>query len=105
VTRNPLTDLLSRAALPAVCVMVAGYFISHAAFGTTGLLALGEIRARHADLAARNTQLQAERATMQRRIALLDPARVDPDYADQLVRDQLGFVRPDEVIVPLVPSR
>jgi len=32
---------------------------------------------------------------------LLDPRSADPDLADEMVRGQLGLVRPDEVIVPL----
>jgi cell division protein FtsB len=32
---------------------------------------------------------------------LLDPRKADPDMADELVRKDLGLVRPDEVIVPL----
>ena len=33
--------------------------------------------------------------------ALLDPRKADPDIADELVRKDLGLVRPDEVIIPL----
>jgi cell division protein FtsB len=32
---------------------------------------------------------------------LLDPKKADPDMADELVRRDLGLVRPDEVIIPL----
>jgi cell division protein FtsB len=32
---------------------------------------------------------------------LLDPRKADPDMAEELVRKDLGLVRPDEVIVPL----
>ena len=35
------------------------------------------------------------------RRGLLDPNKADPDMADELVRKDLGLVRPDEVIVPL----
>ena len=30
---------------------------------------------------------------------LLDPRRADPDLADEMVRSELGLVRPDEVII------
>ena len=42
-----------------------------------------------------------ERAQLRHRSALLDPRKADPDMADELVRKDLGLVRPDEVIVPL----
>ena len=46
-------------------------------------------------------QLEQERAQLRHRSALLDPRKADPDMADELVRKDLGLVRPDEVIVPL----
>jgi cell division protein FtsB len=30
---------------------------------------------------------------------LLDPRRADPDLAEEMVRTELGLVRPDEVII------
>lgn len=101
--RIPGLDLMSRAALPAVCLLVAGYFGSHALIGNTGLLALDDIRSHRAEVAARHAQLVERKAELERDIALLDPRGVDPDYADELVRRHLGVVRPDEVIIPLEP--
>jgi hypothetical protein len=40
-------------------------------------------------------------AVLKHRSQLLDPRRADPDMADELVRRDLGLVRPDEVVVPL----
>jgi len=45
--------------------------------------------------------LQAERAQLKHKSALLDPRRADPDLADEMVRKDLGLVRSDEVVVPL----
>ena len=44
---------------------------------------------------------EGERAALKHRSALLDPRKADPDMADELVRKDLGLVRPDEVIVTL----
>ena len=38
---------------------------------------------------------------LKHRSDLLDPRKADPDMADELVRKDLGLVRPDEVIIPL----
>ena len=46
-------------------------------------------------------KLEAERDRLKHRSALLDPRKADPDMADELVRRDLGLVRPDEVIIPL----
>jgi cell division protein FtsB len=99
-----LMPLLSRALLPASCLLVIGYFGSHALVGSSGLMALDEIRAEKSELAKRNAELLAEKAALDRRIALLNPRGVDPDLADELVRRHLGVVRPDELIVPLKPE-
>jgi cell division protein FtsB len=32
---------------------------------------------------------------------LLDPRKADPDLADEMIRSELGLVRPDEVIIPI----
>ena len=93
--------LIRRAALPALALIVVGTFAGHAVAGPNGLLAWGGY---HRDLEARQNelaQLEAERETLRHRSALLDPRKADPDIADELVRRDLGLVRPDEVIVPL----
>lgn len=98
-----LLDMMKRAALPALCLLIILYFGTHALFGTSGYLALDDIRSERADLNARKLALEKRRAALERDIALLDPKGADPDFADELVRRHLGVIRPDEVIVPLDP--
>ena len=73
----------------------------HAVAGPNGLLAWGgyhrDLQAKQAELA----KLDAVRAQLRHRSALLDPRKADPDMADELVRRDLGLVRADEVILPL----
>ena len=93
--------LIRRATLPALALVVIGTFTGHAVAGPNGLLALGGY---HRDLAESQTELaavSAERDRLKHRSALLDPKKADPDMADELVRRDLGLIRPDEVIVPL----
>jgi cell division protein FtsB len=93
--------LIRRAAWPAVALVIIGTFAGHAIAGQNGLLAWGGY---HRDLLQRKvelSQLEAERDRLRHRSALLDPAKADPDMADELIRKNLGLVRPDEVIVPL----
>jgi len=93
--------LLRRAAVPALAFLVVGTFAGHAVAGPNGLLAWGgyhrDLQARKAELA----QLEAERQQLRHRSALLDPRKADPDLAEEMVRDRLGLVRNDEVIIPL----
>ena len=93
--------LIRRAFWPAMALLVVGNFAGYAIAGPNGLLAWGgyhrDLQERKAELA----ELQAERERLRHRSGLLDPRKADPDLAEELARDRLGLVRPDEVIVPL----
>ena len=93
--------LIRRVAMPALAVTVVGTFAGHAIAGPNGILAWGSyhraLQQRQAELA----QIEREHAQLKHRSDLLDPQKADPDMADELVRKDLGLVRPDEVIVPL----
>ena len=88
-------------AWPALSLVIIGTFAGHAVAGPNGLVAWGgyhrEMQQRQIELA----QLEQERDRLRHRSALLDPRKADPDMADELVRRDLGLVRPDEVIIPL----
>ena len=87
--------------MPALAVIIVGTFAGHAIAGPNGILAWGSY---HRALHQRQVELQQierQRAQLRHRSDLLDPRKADPDMADELVRKDLGLVRPDEVIVPL----
>ena len=93
--------LIRRAAWPALALIVVGTFAGHAIAGPNGILAWGSY---HHALQQRQTelhQIELQQAQLKHRSDLLDPRKADPDMADELVRKDLGLVRPDEVIVPL----
>jgi cell division protein FtsB len=96
-----MIDMMKRAALPALCLLVILYFGVHALFGSSGYLALDDIRRSTGELESRHATLMERKASLSRDIALLDPRGADPDFADELVRRHLGVIRPDELIVPL----
>ena len=93
--------LIRRSAVPALALIIVGTFAAHAVAGPNGVLAWGSyhraLQQRQGELA----QLNQQRAELRHRSQLLDPRKADPDMADELVRKDLGLVRPDEVIVPL----
>ena len=93
--------LMRRVFWPALALIVVGNFAGYAVAGPNGLLAWGGY---HRDLQERKVelaQLEAQKLQLKHRSTLLDPRKADPDLADEMVRDKLGLVRPDEVIVPL----
>lgn len=69
--------------------------------GPTGLLAWSEnaaaLEVREDEIA----KLTAKRDALRNRVMLLDPEAADPDLASELVRDQLGVMREDEVVITL----
>ncbi len=82
-------------------MIVVGTFAGHAIAGPNGILAWGSY---HRALQQRQVelgQIEQERSQLRHRSQLLDPRKADPDMADELVRKDLGLVRPDEVIIPL----
>jgi cell division protein FtsB len=93
--------LIRRAAMPALALIVVGNFAGYAIAGPNGLLAWGGYHRSLNDRKAELVRLEQDRAQLRHRSALLDPKKADPDMADELVRRDLGLVRPDEVIIPL----
>ena len=98
---NKALAMIKRAALPALAVMIIANFAGYAIGGSNGLLAWGDYRRSLSVREAELVKLEATRDRMAHRAKLLDPRNADPDLADELVRNDLGLARPDEVIVPL----
>jgi cell division protein FtsB len=100
VMRNPLS-LMRRVALPAVGVLIIVNFLGYAVMGQNGLMSWGDYRRAKAERSVQLAALEAERLRLQHRANLLDPRNVDPDLADEMVRRDMGVIRPDEVVIPL----
>jgi cell division protein FtsB len=94
-------ELVRRSAFPALALLVVGTFAGHAIAGPNGILAWGGYHRALKERQAELTQLEQQKAELKHRSDLLNPRKADPDMADELVRKDLGLVRPDEVIVPL----
>lgn len=74
-------------------------------FGQTGLFAwsdynrtLDQRRQQLASIEQRHRQLLNHRD-------LLNPAHVDPDFGEEIIREQFDLVHPDDIIVPLPRRR
>lgn len=98
---NRIFGLIRRVAMPALAVIVVGTFAGHAIAGPNGILAWGSYHRALQQRQSELIQIEREHAQLKHRSDLLDPKKADPDIADELVRKDLGLVRPDEVIIPL----
>lgn len=100
MNRVPLLQIARSAALPAVAILIIGYFASAALIGPNGLFALGGYRSQLQVKTEELHRFEAARDRLRHHAKLLDPAKVDPDFGEELVRRSTGQVRPDEIIIP-----
>ena len=93
--------MLGRAGIPALVILITGFFGYYAVLGPNGVLAYREytrqLERRQADYA----RVDQTRAELRNRVRLLDPKGADPDLIDELTRKQLNVAHPNEVIVSL----
>ncbi|MBU2586608.1 MAG: septum formation initiator family protein [Alphaproteobacteria bacterium] len=90
-------ERLKQAAALIALVLLAGFAVA----GPTGLLAWSENVSALDQREAQIADLTAQRDAMRNRVMLLDPEAADPDLASELVREQLGVMREDEVVITL----
>jgi cell division protein FtsB len=100
VGRNTV-ETIRRAALPALAILIIANFLGYAVIGSNGILSWGDYRRLKQERQVELAQLTIERTRLSQRTTLLDPRNTDPDLADEMVRRDLGLVRPDEVIIPI----
>ena len=94
-----LAKILRSAAAPALAIIVVANFAGYALLGPNGLFAWGGYARLHDQRQTELARLEEERARLANRVALLNPDRVDPDFADELVRRNTGKIREDEHII------
>lgn len=92
-------DALKQAATRALAVLLVVNFLGYATVGPNGILRLSGYQAQKNERIRELAQLAAEQSKLAHHIDLLDPASADPDFVDEMLRTQLGLVRPDEVII------
>ncbi|KPF65449.1 FtsB family cell division protein [Porphyrobacter sp. AAP60] len=94
---NGSESRLKQALALVALLLLAGFAVA----GPTGVLAWSEnvsaLESRKADIA----RLTEKRDALRNRVMLLDPEAADPDLASELVREQLGVMREDEVVITL----
>jgi cell division protein FtsB len=74
-----------------------GYFGINAFTGNHGLRAQIDLDQQMTSMQEELRQVKAERATWERRVALLRSDRIDPDMLDERARALLGYVGPRDL--------
>jgi len=88
--------LVQGLALSALLVM-GGWCL----FGPSGVLAWSDNTRQLTERQQQLKQVSAQRDVLKNRVALLDPAHVDPDIAGELLRSNLNVVHQDEMVMML----
>ncbi|PKP97649.1 MAG: septum formation initiator, partial [Alphaproteobacteria bacterium HGW-Alphaproteobacteria-15] len=88
-------ERMKQAAALIALVLLSGFAVA----GPTGLLAWSENVSALDQREEQIADLTAQRDAMRNRVMLLDPEAADPDLASELVREQLGVMREDEIVI------
>lgn len=85
------------------CLTSSAYFGYHALHGRHGLDARNRLIERASLLDFEIKSLETVRDKLNRDVALLAPDTPDPDMVEEIARDVLGYVHPQDVLVANVP--
>ena len=91
---------LTRAIVPGLLMLVGVYFTFTAVQGNNGLFQRIQVEAERDRLTAELERLQGQVARMEILTRRLSDDYLDLDLLDERVRNVLGYVRPDEVVLP-----
>ena len=95
--RRPPREHVKQAIALAVLVVLTVAAIA----GPTGLLAWAENAEALEQRKVRIAVLTEQRDALKNRVELLDPEGADPDLVSELVREDLGVIHPDEIVITL----
>jgi cell division protein FtsB len=91
--------------LYAVSGSVTSYFVWHAVNGDRGLKTQDEYHAKMDRLTGELSDLRAERASWERRIAMIRAEALDKDLLEEQARVMLGRVHKNELVIMLPNTR
>ncbi len=99
IIRHRVRAILFPAMLLALSGTVASYFVWHAVNGQRGIKAKDEYRAQMEGLQAERSQLLKEKASLERRVAMLRGKTVDRELVEEEARLVLGRVHKNDVMI------
>ena len=99
VTRRRFRAFINTLALYTIAALLIGYFGVNAFTGNHGLRARQDLDHEVAQLTGELAALKTERATLERRVALLRPESIDADMLDERARALLDYSDPRELIL------
>ena len=98
-TRHHKRRNLGGLIVPAITVVVLSYFAFHAYHGDYGIAAKTRYQERIAELEGDLADLEAARAKLEERVALLNGATIEKDMLDEQVRRALNYAAANELVI------
>ncbi len=98
-TRQRRKSTIKPLLVPAMCLLLLGYFGYHAVEDDYGYHALQKLKAREIDLSDQLARLQDERRVLDRRVALMRPESLDPDMIEERARGTLNVARVGDIVI------
>ncbi len=92
--RNRLWAVLRRVGFVAAFLYLAFHIVQ----GGPSLISLLENREEITKIKEQVEPLRAERALLIRRLSMLSPGALDPDFLDERARTVLGWAHPDDLV-------
>ena len=96
--RRSVTRFFYAILIPAICCAVTAYYGYYLIWGSRGLLALADARARLEVTEEHLAEVKQDEARIEHRIALLKAQ--DPDLIEELARQQMLGTVPGQISVP-----
>lgn len=98
-TRQRRKSYLRPLVVPTIAIGFSAYFAWHAWHGAFGIEARRDLGRQTARVQAELDDLRAERAALERKVALLRGNSLESDMLDERVREILGFATPNDIVV------
>ena len=99
--QRAIARFVRQALVLLACLSATAYFAYHARYGRHGFEARGQLLERTALLDFEIKSLNTVRSKLERDVALLTPELPNPDIVEEIAREVLGYVHPNDRIVPL----
>jgi cell division protein FtsB len=103
VIRPRIRAFLTALGLYILAALFIGYFGVNAYTGKNGINARQELNQQIDELERELERVKAEREQWERRVALLQSDRIDPDMLDERARLLLNYVDPHDVTIMVKP--
>lgn len=80
-------------------ILFVMYFALFAFEGDRGMTTLGTLQSQVEDAQKQLDQISLQREGIERKVVALRPQSLDTDLLEEVARSELGYVRPDEIVI------